>query len=178
MNHQFSTKYIQIQSINLTCSRVIDKGNLWQLISSSSLRICNRDRAKDDNVLDLDRNDVKLNEKFKHLNQNVFELLIAVPEKSRLTVYEKSSWVNEGLAIKVGMKVDVLKSKSVSDVECCGTVQYVGKVSKFNGQHFGVELDSDFRGKGSCNGKFQQERYFTCEDDSAVFCCSSQVAHT
>lgn len=74
-------------------------------------------------------------------------------------------------------RLQVIKKLSLEDeVICMGTnellrgkLKFKGVTPRSVGYMFGIQLNKEYHGKGSSNGKFQGVQYFECEDDCAKF---------
>lgn len=102
------------------------------------------------------------------IDPQIYELLIAVKEPAkRIEVYHDPIWLREGLAIQINSKVVITGSNNAKDSTMTGIVRFCGVITV--GRQFGVELDPPFHGKGSSNGVFRRKKFFSCEEDCALF---------
>lgn len=102
------------------------------------------------------------------IDLEIYDLLIAVKEPAkRIEVYRDPNWLREGLAIQINSKVLITGGNNAKDSPMTGIVRFCGVITV--GRQFGVELDPPFHGKGSSNGVFRKKKYFSCEEDCALF---------
>ncbi|KAK2146631.1 hypothetical protein LSH36_593g00005 [Paralvinella palmiformis] len=106
---------------------------------------------------------------FEGLTKTQFELLLAVKTDSdRLNIYQDHAWINEGRDLVIHDKVRIVNVQCLDGVT--GNIRFKGALNNFgDGIMFGIELEKEFSGKGTSDGIFRGERYFTCENNCAVF---------
>lgn len=104
-------------------------------------------------------------------------LLLALPEEDRLKFLKERQALETALRLEVGHDVWVQEGPQ----NLRGTICYIGNMTKptkcreLEGVYYGIELKGLDRGKGHCDGSFQNKRCFSCEKNCGVFAPFSRV---
>ncbi|CAG5128883.1 unnamed protein product, partial [Candidula unifasciata] len=109
---------------------------------------------------------------FKYILLMVKDLLRPIPTcKERLEVFTDTEWLNDGIRLKVGDQVFVKLKGEQSELP--GVLRFKGAdVPDSKGIYFGVELKDK---KGASDGLFRRKRFFTTEQDCAVFVSLNKI---
>ncbi|BFZ12764.1 hypothetical protein BsWGS_15803 [Bradybaena similaris] len=109
---------------------------------------------------------------FRNISPLVKDLLRPIPTcKERLEVYNDGEWLSDGTRLKVGDSVFVKLKGEQSELP--GVLKFKGsEVPDSKGIIFGVELKEK---KGTSDGLFRRKRFFTTEQDYAVFVSLNKI---
>ena len=104
------------------------------------------------------------------VNWDLVEILLAIQgqEIDRLTVLNDKHWTEEAFYITVDSFIIICNCGNNLD-GAMGIVRYKGPLPQREGTWFGIELGPENAGKGTSDGVFRKQRFFTCADDCAVF---------
>lgn len=106
------------------------------------------------------------------LTTEMLYLLVAVRDsQERLMVFGDATWFREGVELHEGDYVHVTQQRR----RLAGILRYKGATPKSPGTWFGVELTDKYAGEGTTDGVFQNERFFVCGEDCAVFVSLSKI---
>ncbi|XP_048762223.2 ubiquitin carboxyl-terminal hydrolase CYLD-like [Ostrea edulis] len=107
------------------------------------------------------------------LSKTEFALLQPIPVcQERLSIFQDQEWLKEGAHLQLNDPVTVaVKGQPYLK----GLIKYKGELPGVKGIQFGIELLGESKGKGTCDGVFRKKRFFTCEQNSAIFAAIHKV---
>lgn len=107
------------------------------------------------------------------------ELLQALPDEAeRLRCFGDPHDLQAAMQLAVGTEVTVEEAGK----KLRGIIHYIGPRKKASsscpipGSFFGIELQGPDRGKGYCDGTFEDKRYFKCDKNCGVFTPFNRVS--
>ncbi|ESN99614.1 hypothetical protein HELRODRAFT_176782 [Helobdella robusta] len=109
------------------------------------------------------------------ISEDEFNLLRPIqPNVKRLEVFNEKSWLKEGVCSKLDDEVLILKIGK-TETNLTGKIKYKGPVPGKDGTYFGVELNSEFSGKGAHSGIYREKKFFDCAKNCAQFTTLSNL---
>ncbi|XP_068721135.1 probable serine/threonine-protein kinase DDB_G0271682 [Montipora capricornis] len=102
------------------------------------------------------------------LTREEHDLLLAISSVTlRYQIYIDRGRMDFGK--RLGLGSEVMVSVQGCSKNLPGVVWYKGVLPNIRGTMFGVQLHGNNPGCGTCDGTFQNQRYFTCDPTSGVF---------